>query len=139
MKKLIFANCILAIALIFSFCSKPDLKQDLNSVNPELNATDRACNLNIFSATNAQYGVCGTNLNAVACNFCNGASTGAHFLSGSQVLAGIPTPAIISITASGGANVLTLVAGNNLGPIAFAARECKRFSIDNNCNIVLLP
>ncbi|MBC7776965.1 MAG: hypothetical protein H7246_16155 [Phycisphaerae bacterium] len=41
MKKLIFANCVLGLALIFSFCSKPDLKQELSTVTPGNTASDR--------------------------------------------------------------------------------------------------
>ncbi|MBC7776967.1 MAG: hypothetical protein H7246_16165 [Phycisphaerae bacterium] len=41
MKKLIFTNCILGLALIFSFCSKPELTQDFGTVITDPAASDR--------------------------------------------------------------------------------------------------
>lgn len=42
MKKLIFVNCVLALAVIFTYCSKPDLKEELSTVNTENVAENRA-------------------------------------------------------------------------------------------------
>ena len=139
MKKLIFANCILGLALLFSFCSKPDLKQELNTVTPNITASDRACTLSVTTSSNNTVQVCGTSTNAVNCKSCTGAIVqGVEFFNGNFNLA-LANPIIVSVIASGGANQLTLTAGgNSVGPVAFTSGQCIRFAIDNNCDVIQL-
>lgn len=146
MKKLIFANCILAIAVIFSFCAKPDLKEELSTVTPEVSAGDRGnCVLTSVGTTTYTLRVCGTNTNATACQGCipnviPAPLTGVEF-SGPGGTLNIPlvTPIVISITATNGPQSLYLNAGNNQLPqINLAQGQCRSFSIDDNCFITAL-
>ena len=144
MKKLIFTNCILAIAVIFSFCAKPDLKEELSSVNTSDLVSDRGvCTVTQFGLSNlATLTFCGTNTNATNCPSCvNGINfTGVEVLS----IAGLNLTLTTPITFSVRTNMLTVLnfstgVGNPTGPIQLAAGDCAKFRIDNNCNIVHIP
>ena len=71
MKKLMLANAILAIAVIFSFCAKPELKEELSLTTDNV-AGDRAtCTLvNNPANINTVLTLCGTNTNATICADC---------------------------------------------------------------------
>lgn len=146
MKKLIFTNCILAIAVIFSFCAKPDLKEELSTVAPEVSAGDRgACVLTSVGSYTSTLRVCGTNTNATQCQGCvpniiPNVWTGVEFSTAGGVL-NIPltTPIVVSITATNGPQTLWLNAGGNQLPLIFLAQgQCRSFGIDDNCNITAL-
>lgn len=145
MKKLIFANCILAIAVIFSFCAKPDLKEELASVTPEIKAENRAtCTLTNLGSTTHKVRLCGTNTNAAVCQGCPNTFpqvfTGVFQspLNGDFSIA-LTTPIVIYISATTGAQTLFLDAGNgSIGPLALPAGGCRGFAIDDNCNITAL-
>ncbi len=74
MKKLIFANCVLGLALIFSFCSKPDLKQELGTVTPDITSSDRGpcCMQLVVTSGNFQSAeICGVSSSNTSCTFSN--------------------------------------------------------------------
>jgi len=138
MKKLIFVNCILAIAVIFSFCTKPDLKEELSSVNNDQVASNRVpCTLSsigpVFNVTTLA--ICGTNTNLQVCQSCLVAKAiGLEMFQGPFNLA-LQAPISFTITSSL-ATALNLTAGNNQLPLtAFNAGQCRRFHIDANCVI----
>ncbi|MBC7776385.1 MAG: hypothetical protein H7246_13200 [Phycisphaerae bacterium] len=138
MKKLIFANCILAIAVIFSFCAKPDLKEELSSVNNDQVASNRVpCTLSsvgpVFNV--ATLTLCGTNTTMQKCFSClvPGAAVGVEVFQGPWSLV-LDAPVTFSIT-SDLATSINLVAGNALAPTVFAAGQCRRFHIDASCVI----
>lgn len=146
MKKLIFVNCVLAIAVIFSFCSKPDLKQELSNVDPEITVGDRAtCVLTNVGTTTWPITVCGTNTNLTACQGClpfvtPSAPRGVEVSApGGTLNLSLTTPITISISALAGPQSLWLNAGNNQLPlIQLAQGQCRSFSIDANCFITAL-
>ncbi len=146
MKKLIIVNCVLALAVIFTYCSKPELTQDQASLTPEIKAENRAtCTLtNLGSYTN-KVRICGTNLNSNQCISCLPNVT-PNVLTGifqspvnGDFAINLTTPIVISISAPFGPQTLWLNAGGNQLPlITLAAGECRSFSIDDNCNITAL-
>jgi hypothetical protein len=146
MKKLIFVNCVLALAVIFTYCSKPDLKQELSNVDPEITVGDRAvCTLTNVGTTTAPITVCGTNTNLTACQGCvpfvTPAAPRGVVVSGPGGTLNLPltTPINISISALAGPQSLWLNAGGNQLPlIQLAAGQCRSFTIDANCNITAL-
>jgi len=142
MKKLVFANCILAIAIIFSFCAKPDLKEEL-SANTDNFAGERATCTLVCSPGNVNtvITICGTNTNKTSCQPCIGAAstTGVEVFQGSVFNLNLQTPITISISNTL-QTALNLTAGNNmLPPIDMPPGSCRRFRIDDNCFITLLP
>ena len=145
MKKLIFVNCILAIAVIFSFCAKSDPKEELNTLNPEVTAIDRACNYpctvsNIGTLNNVTLTFCGTNTNSTNCISCTGAlAQGVVSTSDPLYAIDMCAPTTFSVIASGQTSVnLTAGGGNSTGPVTILAGGCKRFMIDTNCIIYKL-
>ncbi|MFN0215012.1 MAG: hypothetical protein ACKVT2_12220 [Saprospiraceae bacterium] len=141
MKKLIFANCILAIAVFFSFCAKPELKEELSSVNPNDVASNReTCTVTHVGVSNdATLTICGTNTNASNCVSCTG--------SNAQGVEIVPVIGFLNLTLttpvefSVRANKFTVVnlsangGASSTGPIQIPTGGCRRFSIDANCNI----
>ncbi|MBC7776966.1 MAG: hypothetical protein H7246_16160 [Phycisphaerae bacterium] len=83
MKKLIFANGVLALALIFSFCSKPSLNQELSAVNPDTAASDRekCCLQFVVTTTTFQSAeICGVYTSGSSCTpFTSGCGTSSGF------------------------------------------------------------
>ncbi|MBC7776007.1 MAG: hypothetical protein H7246_11280 [Phycisphaerae bacterium] len=143
MKKLVIANCILAIAVIFSFCAKPDLKEELSSVNTNDVVSNRGTCTLINSPSNAAatLTVCGTNLNFQKCNMCppgNVNGQGVAVFPGGQINLTLTTPIEISISTDV-QTALNLNAGNGgVGPIALGANGCARFRINDDCSITPL-
>ncbi len=145
MKKLIFVNCVLAIAVIFSFCAKPDLKQELSSVDPEVSVGDRAvCVLTNAGSTTYPITVCGTNTNLTQCKAClpfvlpaplQGVEVSGP---GGALNLTLNTPITFSISALAGPQTLWLTAANQLPLINLALGECRSFHIDANCVITAL-
>ncbi len=135
MKKLIFANCILAIAVIFSFCAKPDLTEELSSVNTDQVVSNRVpCTLSsigpVFNVSTIT--VCGTNTNMDACKSCLVAKAiGKEDFIGGFNLA-LNAPIQFTITSSL-ATSLNLTTGGPATAVAFTAGQCRRFSIDASC------
>lgn len=145
MKKLLFINGVLAIAVLFTYCSKPDLKQELSTVNPETGAGDRGtCVLSSIGNALGTVTVCGTNTNATRCVGCLPTAgptppTGVVVSGpGGALNLTLTTPISFSITAPTGQTLLLNAGGNQLGPIVFPAGGCRSFFIDDNCNISLL-
>ncbi len=146
MKKLIFVNCLLALAVIFTYCSKPDLKQELSSTGSEISVGDRAtCVLTNAGTSAAPITVCGTNTNLTQCRGCIPFVLPAPLQGvvvsgpGGALNLSLTTPITFSISALAGAQTLFLNAGGNQLPlIQLAAGECRSFSIDANCNITAL-
>ena len=135
MKKLIFANCILAIAVIFSFCAKPDLTEELASVNTDQVASSRVpCTLSsigpVFNATTLS--ICGTNTNFQKCVSCLVANPmGLEVFQGPFNLV-LQAPISFTITSSL-ATSLNLTTGGPATNYVFAAGQCRRFNLDANC------
>ncbi len=144
MKKLIFVNCILAIAVIFTYCAKPSLQEELSSVNAETPADNRAvCTLtNVGVSNDATLTLCGTNTNATGCPDCLNANVlGLELRTMAQMtLAGIAltTPIIVSVRANKLAVVNFTAGANSTGIIQIPVGGCRRFAIDANCNITAL-
>ena len=140
MKKLIFVNCVLALAVIFTYCSKPDLKEELSTVNTENVAENRAvCVLTNQPTTTFGLVLCGTNTNNNACNACNGAALLGTANVTNFINFPLTTPTVISISAPfGGQNLFLNAGGNNVGPFWLPQGACRRFAIDGNCNITAL-
>lgn len=145
MKKLILVNCVLTLAVIFTYCSKPDLTQEQSTVTPEIKAENRAtCTLTNAGTTTHKVRICGTNTNATVCQGCPNTFpqtfTGVFQspLNGDFAIT-LTTPIVIYISATTGAQTLFLDAGgNNIGPLALPAGGCQGFAIDGNCNITAL-
>lgn len=137
MKKLIFVNCLLAIAVAFTYCAKPELKEDLSSVNTDEVVSNRVpCTLSsigpVFNTTVLT--ICGTNTNLQNCKSClNVPATGVEIFQGPFNLA-LNAPIQFSITSTL-ATSLNLTTGGPATPVAFNAGQCRRFSIDANCNL----
>ncbi|MBC7776010.1 MAG: hypothetical protein H7246_11295 [Phycisphaerae bacterium] len=143
MKKLVIANCILAIAVIFSFCAKPDLTEELIA-STDAAAGDRAtCTLvNSPGNINTTITICGTNTNKTTCVPCGAAApsaTGVEVFAGSLFALNLQTPITISISNTN-LTALNLTAGNNTLPtIPMPAGSCFKFHIDANCFITQIP
>ncbi|MDX1910028.1 MAG: hypothetical protein SFV22_01015 [Saprospiraceae bacterium] len=141
MKKLIFLNCVLALALIFSYCSKSEVAPELNLPASDQTADNRGvCTLTHTGLSNtATITLCGTNTNANNCVDCLG-----NAVQGVEVttVAGLNLTLNTPITFSVRTNQLTVVnltAGtNSTGAIQIPAGGCRRFRIDDNCNIAAL-
>jgi len=138
MKKLIFVNCILALAVVFTYCAKPDLKEGLSSVNSDQVAANRVpCTLSsigpVFNV--ATLTLCGTNTNAQVCQSClvPNKAIGVEVFQGPWSLV-LDAPVAFSIT-SDIATVLNLTTGGNPLQTNFAAGQCRRFVIDASCVI----
>ncbi len=148
MKKLIIANCILAIAVIFSFCAKPDLTEELSSVNTDNLSADRGgpggpgggpggpggpviCNLVNLPSNTAVLTFCGTNTNAINCVSCppGTPAQGVEIFPGGFVNLNLQTPITFSISS----NILTAVNLNGAPPVQIDAGGCVKFTMDENC------
>ncbi len=142
MKKLILANCILAVAVIFSFCAKPELNEELGSVNATDAVTERGtCTLtNLPPFNTATLTFCGTNTNTTGCLSCkNTLSQGVEIVPATSVNLTLQTPITFSVRADKQTAVnFSTGVGFPTGPVEIAAGECRVFAIDNNCNITLL-
>ncbi|GEM_PF-1334061 len=147
MKKLIFVNCVLVLAVIFTYCSKPDLTQEQSSLSPEIKAENRGtCTLTNLGSTTHKVRICGTNLNSNPCISCVPFTLPSPLTGVFQSPVNgdfsimLTTPIIISISATTGAQTLFLDGGNGnpIGPINLPAGGCLSFSIDDNCNITAL-
>lgn len=140
MKKLIFANCILAIAVIFSFCAKPDLKQELSTVAPNTKASSRdECKVKIFPNALTPLTYCGTDTNLQDCGFSPCAVTlpGVEVVTGDADLFFGKTPVTFSISSDFGNSVILETSANQIGPINIPAGECVSFTVDFDCTIHL--
>ena len=132
MKKLIITNCILAIAVIFTYCAKPDLNEELSSVNSGEVASNRTvCVITVNPANTATLTFCGTNTNANQCSSCTGdKKTGTDSLFGpGSITVNAPTELSIS------SNINTSVNLNGNPPVAIPAGGCRKFKVDANCVI----
>lgn len=141
MKKLIFINCVLALAVFFTFCSKPDRQDELIPVDTvtsieERNSTTSTCLLTSNPMTNTPLVICGTNTNQQACVPCGGlqAFMGVEVAMGGNINLSLNTPISISISAPNGAQFV-LDAGNNQVPIALQQGGCRLIHIDADCFI----
>ena len=141
MKKLIFVNCILAIAVIFSFCTKPELNEQLNATSTSLDASDRGgpCTVtNIPPFNTADLTFCGTNTNAIVCAGCPPGTPQVgelFFPAGTPVNFQVNGPITFSVRGSIQTSV-NLTAGNGqTGWIFIPANNCQKFHVDANCNI----
>ncbi len=143
MKKLIFINCILALAVVFTYCSKSDVQEQLGSVATTDVASSRGtCTLiNNPSNAAATLTVCGTNLNLQKCQMCppgNVKGQGVAVFPGGQINLTLTTPIEISISTDV-ATALNLNAGNgSVGPFPLGIGGCKRFRINDDCSITPL-
>ena len=136
MKKLIFLNCMLAVALIFSFCSKSDTQESLNAENPEAVVTERGtCLLTNIPSNTATLTLCGTNTNATFCSSCLPAlSQGLVVYPGGNINLTLTTPITFSISS----NINTAVNLPGLPPVAIGGGGCRVFHMDDNCNLTVI-
>lgn len=139
MKKLIIANCILAVALIFSFCTKPEMEDTLTGINTDQVASNRAvCTItNIPPVNTANLTFCGVSQAGAPCLDCNNnAAVGSiTFNAGVPVNFNVTTPITFSLRANKRTSV-NLSAGNgNTGWIVIPQGGCQRYTVDDNCNI----
>ncbi|MBX2890336.1 MAG: hypothetical protein KF734_05375 [Saprospiraceae bacterium] len=144
MKKLIFINCVLAVAVLFTFCSKPDRQEELIPVDTVTSVEERtvsACLLSITGATTWDLVICGTNTNQQACNPCGVVQQflGVEVATGGNINLSLNTPIVISISAPDGPQQFDLTAGANvLQSIRLLQGQCRSFHIDANCVIAAL-
>lgn len=143
MKKLIITNCILAIAVIFSFCAKPNLQEDLSQVNiTDITSSRSFCTLinNTVPVNAATITLCGTNTNELTCSNCippNKEVTGVVQSQGGQLSLELEGPICFQVTSDlpTWVNFSTL-GGNALPPVFIAAGACELFCIDEKCVIM---
>lgn len=141
MKKLIIANCILAVAVLFSFCAKPDQAEEQALVGNDEIATNRVpCTLinNTNPVNTATIRICGTNTNLQGCQSCvGGKSQGVVFSQGGQLVLPLNAPVCFSVTSDLPTWVnFSTAGGNTLPPIFIAGGQaCEEFCIDANCTI----
>ncbi len=140
MKKLLFALPVLAIAMLFAYCDRPSIQEELSSVNPNA-STDRAtCLVQIDRASPTAITLCGTNTNATNCASCTGGKAQGTV----NIPAGVnpffitlTTPIEFSIsTATGNSVVLTTAAGQIV--VDLTSVFCKTVRIDANCAATVL-
>lgn len=138
MKKLIFVNCLLAIAVVFTYCAKPELNEELSSVNTDEVVSNRVpCTLSsigpVFNVSTIT--VCGTNTNFISCKSCLvPKGLGTESFIGPFNLA-LNAPIQFTITSSL-ATSLNLSTNGVAGPATnyvFGAGQCRRFNLDANC------
>lgn len=139
MKKLIFINCVLAVAVLFTFCSKPDRQKELILVDTVTSVEERtvsACLLSITGVTTCDLVICGTNTNQQACNPCGVVQQflGVEVATGGNI--NLNTPIVISISTPDGPQQFDLTADANvLQSIRLLQGQCRSFHIDANCVI----
>ncbi|MBC7776386.1 MAG: hypothetical protein H7246_13205 [Phycisphaerae bacterium] len=144
MKKLIFVNCILAIAVIFSFCAKTDPMEEPNTMNQEVTAIERSCTYpctvsNIGTLNNVTLTFCGTCANSTNCISCTSTlAQGVSSTSDPMFTIDMCAPTTFSVTASGQTSVNLTAGSNSTGAVFIPTGGCKRFTIDTNCNIYKL-
>ncbi len=141
MKKLVIANCILAIAVIFSFCAKPNLNEELASVGVNPSASDRGgpCVVtNVPPVNVADLTFCGTNTNTTACATCPPGTPAVgveFFAAGTPVSFPVNGPVTFSVRGSIQTSVNLATPVNQTGWIFIQAGGCQKFYVDANCNI----
>ncbi|MBC7776011.1 MAG: hypothetical protein H7246_11300 [Phycisphaerae bacterium] len=141
MKKLVFANCILAIAVIFSFCAKPSLNEELKSMGTDLSVSDRGgpCTVtNVPPVNTADLTFCGTNTNATSCAGCPPGTpqTGVEFFAaGTPVSFPVTGPITFSVRGSIQTSVNLATPAGQTGWVFIPAGGCQKFHVDANCNI----
>jgi len=139
MKKLLFALPVLAIA--FAFCSKSEVKEELGSVNPSAQVTDRGgCLVRIDIASASDLVFCGTMTNQVKCLACVASPNppqlqGSFTTSGvSPIFLNIPPGTLFYVSSATGNTITVTTASGVIGPITIAANHCQGILIDDTCD-----
>lgn len=141
MKKLIITNCILAIAVIFTYCAKPNVNEEISTVNTDQVAVDRGgpCTItNIPPFNTATLTFCGTNTNATACVTCPPSTPAVGVLvvpPGSPVIFTLTGPATFSVTTNITTSLNLTTGGSQTGWVTIPANGCQRYTVDANCVI----
>lgn len=138
MKKLLFSLPVLALTLFLAFCNKPNVQEEVNSLNGGgLTASDRGiCKVEIFADNLNQLRICGlpaTNL--TPCNDCGVKSIGASLINGYANFPTVTTPVTFSVTNLGA--TVTYVRVQSATGTAFVPinpGNCQTYTVDDFCN-----
>lgn len=142
MKKVLFAVPALAMALLFTFCNKTSVQEEINPANSEIGVSERGnCTIEIYADNLNQLRICGiTANNMIACNQCpsGAASNGVEVVFGFASY-NVVSPMTFSITNAGATPTFVRVAtpgSVGTGWIQLAANGgCEDFDVDDNCKI----
>ena len=136
MRKALFALPVLLMALVFAFCTKSSVKEEL-SATPETAVSGRAnCTVEVFADNLQTLEICGTNSNQDKCTNCAGNSTaGVEYVIGHGFVT-ITSPGDFYITNLGANGVwVRLSTGvSSTGWTFIAASGCQTYSLDGTCN-----
>lgn len=139
MKKLIFINCVLALAVIFTYCAKPDATEESNAINTGAAVGERTtCTVtNIPPVNTADLSFCGIDPFGEPCLNCGGGANGsAFFLAGVPVSFNVSAPITFWVKPSKATSInLTTGSGAPTGWVFIPNGQCARFYVDANCNI----
>lgn len=140
MKKLLFALPILALSLVFTFCDRPSLQDELSVATPA--ASDRAtlCNVQFDRASPTAVTICGTNLNAQNCSSCTGdKAQGVTVLPAgvTPVNLNLMAPIELSLTSATG-NTVTITTSAGAVIVTIPGGGCKKVRIDDSCGVTAI-
>lgn len=140
MKKLLFSLPVLALTLFLAFCNKPNVQEEVNSLNGgNLTVADRGtCNIEIFADNLNELRVCGLKKsNKNACTDCGLNSFGVELINGYESFAGMTTPVTFSVTNLGMTTTYIRVQSGFSGTafVAVTPGNCQTYTVDNFCNV----
>ncbi|MBC7776381.1 MAG: hypothetical protein H7246_13180 [Phycisphaerae bacterium] len=134
MKKLLFALPMLALAIFFTYCDRPNLQEELNSVNQNVIANDRACLVQIDKASPTLVTLCGTGAAATSCNLCGTKGSGPDAIPAgvSPWFTTVNGPMQFSASSVTG-NTITVTTSANSKVFVIPAGGCVVITIDASC------
>lgn len=144
MKKLFFLLPALAVSFALAFCSKTDVKEELNSVDSNLTASNRmTCNVVVTAASASELIFCGTQNNLTKCASCGPTpwAQGGFAISGTSPFDfDVPTPITFSVSSATGNTLRITTSANSVGPIhlgILGQPNCRTVTIDANCFVTV--
>ena len=144
MKKVLFAVPVLALALLFTFCNKTNVHEEISSAAPNTAVSERGpgtCDVQIFADNVHNIILCGTQTNNQTCTPCGSLTPSAK---GVEVVVGnggtitLPVPLTFSVTTNApfGIWVRFVTNSDDTGFVFIPATGCQTFTLNDNCEFI---
>lgn len=132
---------MLAGAVIFTFCSKPEMAEELAASVPTPVSDRATCTItNLQPVNTAELSFCGVGPIGEPCLTCNNTLSNAGsivFAPGVPVNFTVNSPVTFSLRANKKTSVNLQSNGQGPGWIIIEAGECVSYTVDDNCNLTL--